>query len=292
LSLSELLRSINGARMLREPPLSGSAFCDQLAAPDPELRELLLRATVPEVLATGTPEQRARLAPLLLVTLPHLCDRPQQLWGALQSDLRSRPSASVATHVVRLCERLCALFSRRCWVERSGGSVEYAQPLTTAFPAACFVHLVREGWATALSMSKHPFFRVHVARLLTRDPTRPVAQCLSDQVPVDRFGAYWSALMHKTERTLCSLPSERQLVLDYEQLHSDGVCTLHRLARFLRIESGLERWVDDAASLARASEAGLDELEALDQARLLRACAPGMRVLDRLRRGAIPRARG
>jgi hypothetical protein len=283
LSLSELFRALGGSSMLTMPALSGRAWAETLASPDADLRELLRRTSVPEILARGSGEARAELAPLLLVTLPHLSDAPEALWRRLRSELESWPRATVAEHLTRLCDCLRTMFSRRLWVERSGGSIEYAEELARAFPEARFVHLVREGWAAALSMSKHAFFRVHLARLVSRDPMRPVADCLKAKIPLDRFGAYWSVLMHKTERMIRSARrGEAQLLLRYEQLVSEPASALRRLGEVLALEAGVEEWIKAASGMVRASEARLADLAPADRARLLRACSPGMRVLDRL----------
>ena len=67
--------------------------------------------------------------------------------------------SAVGVQLRRLFDWLVARHGGTTWVERSGGSLRVVHRLIEHFPGARFVHLVRDGRATALSMSRHRGFR-------------------------------------------------------------------------------------------------------------------------------------
>lgn len=281
LSLSEFWSMQGGATLLARGELDGAAFWRTLSQPDPDLVELLARARIPEVLARTDGAARADLAPLLLVTLPELTHDPAALFAAVGSELRAQPGARPQEHVARLFGSLCERLHRPRWIERSGGSIEYADALARAWPDTRTIHLLRDGRECAVSMSRHPMFRVRVARLV-HGTRLSIDACLRAEVPLDRFGAYWSALMARTARVLRDIPRERALVLTHAQLIAAPRSVLSRVARFLDLAPAADDWLERAAGLVRPGGSALDSLTREDRQRLERSCSPGMRTLDRL----------
>ena len=281
LSLSEFWSMQGGAGLLARGELDGPGFWRALSRPDSDLVELLDRTRVPEVLARQDGAVRADLAPLLLVTLPELTREPEALFAAIGAAFHAQPAGSPQEHVARLFGWLCERLTRRRWIERSGGSIEYADALARAWPDARTIHLLRDGRECALSMSQHPMFKVRVARLV-HGARLSVEACLQSRVPLDRFGAYWSALMTRTARVLRDVPRERALVLTHAQLIAAPRSALARVARFLDLPPAPDDWLERAAALVRPRASALDELAHDDRQRLERSCLPGMRTLDRL----------
>lgn len=71
-------------------------------------------------------------------------------------------AAEIGVHYRRRFNLLALHLGKRVCVERSGASLLYADRLVASFPAAKYVHLYRRGVETALSMSRHTFFRAQV----------------------------------------------------------------------------------------------------------------------------------
>jgi hypothetical protein len=169
------------------------------------------------------------------------------------------------------------------WVERSGGSIEYVDEIQRIWPAARLVYLVRDGRDCAYSMSQHPMFRIRLARILSRNPSLDPRTALNSHIPLDRFGAYWSALMQRVERSLASTTPRNRLVLSYEDLITDVATQLRRLSTFLELdESAVRRWTQLARDVVRPSTSRWQGLTAPERSTLERACRPGLRALERV----------
>lgn len=279
LSLSEWFSMLDGPATLSERAVAGGDLQRLLAALPSDLRQTLELASFDELLMTPAKAQLREVSPLRLIAAPHLSpQRPDALVDAVLAQASRQPHQSLARHFHQLFEWLAERGERQCWVERSGGSIEYSGHLTAAFPGARIVYLVRDGRDCALSMSRHPMFRIRLARILARDPALAVAACLAREVPLDRFGAYWSSLMQRTLRELQAAPPRTRLVLRFEQLLNDPEAELRRLAQFLGVSS--ERWVDAASALVRHTAPRWTALEASERRKLERMCKPGLRLLE------------
>ena len=272
---------LGGPRAFERPTLSPADLWSLLRHPDPELESLLKRAVVPEILADGLKVRRGGIAPISLVTLPQLTDRPDQLLSELKEHALLARTAAPGEHFGHLFNWLRTRFQRRVWVERSGGSLEYAELLRANWPGAKFVHLVRDGRDTALSMASHPMFKVRVTRLVTGRPDLSVEECLRANLPCHHFASYWSALMLKGQRFFRSLAPKQARVVHYEQLMASPRSELAELARFVVNRDPPEHWLDHASAMlapkaSRWTALPIEEREALEA-----RCRPGLRSMER-----------
>jgi hypothetical protein len=286
LSLSEVLTVIGGRKAFEERALAGPEMWELLSRPQPDMMALLRRGAVPEVLidrAEWLGRAMPEVPPLLLIPLPHLCDDPATVHAALRTEVLAYPVRSPAQHLAQVFEWLGERFGRRTWIERSGGSSTYVELLVAHFPRAKFVHLLRDGRDCALSMSRHPLFRLRMARYLTRDDDLDAERGLDMDIPLDRFAAFWSALMIHARVVLSKLDPERVLVLRYEDLCADPAAELERLARFIGVASLRGAEASAIAEIAPRS-GGWRALPEHERQRLERACRPGLRELEQLAR--------
>jgi hypothetical protein len=170
LSLSEFFVFVTdfGGRIAEAFPsgeLSGAEFWPLLAGAHPR-QTLMLRNGVmmDEALYRPGPGRRFTLETgvpaLVATTLTHLCAEPESLFDALQSDVEKLPPAPIGRQYLSFFNALRDRFRASIWVERSGGSLRLVQRLRQHFPEARFVHIVRDGRDTALSMSRHLGFRL------------------------------------------------------------------------------------------------------------------------------------
>lgn len=255
--------------------------------------------------APGARFRPGDLPPILAVTLPHLTDRPEALFDALEPLVRGRPRLPLDEHYRRLFGDLMARFGRRVWVERSGGSLMHAAKLLRLFPEARVVHVFRDGRDTAISMSRHHNFRVLLGAILEvrrlgfdaqRAFLKPRGSRLDHWInelafrllDVDRlaarptlpdFGAFWSDLERVGRRVLGALPPERVLSLRFEDLQAAPRESLAALIRF--IDPSLEdaAWLDEVAAIPRAARSKHLALPAAERQALTEACAPGLELL-------------
>ncbi|MFE2879245.1 sulfotransferase [Streptomyces roseus] len=310
LSLNELLASLgNGA--LPEHPISGAEFWQLLAAPNPVF-ETMIRSglPLPEFLYTRRPgrfsTESTGVPALSLMVLPHLTDDPDKLFDVLAPVVCGWPRRSASEQYEALFEVLCRRFGRKIVIERSGYSVHWVPRLRAAFPQARFVHLFRDGPDCALSMSRHPGYRVitllreilsraQVTRLadLTDEHLRSLPDDLTAllaerfdpalvhnrPLSLRRFGDLWSQLVLEGLDHLDRVPAPLRTTLAYEDLLDSPRAELARLAEFAGVEP-LPHWLDAGCALLDNSRRGASHrLAPHDLAALRESCGPGTRAL-------------
>jgi cytochrome P450 len=242
--------------------------------------------------------------PLSAACLPLLFDDPDAALDEIERDVAMFPSAPVGDHLQRLFDRMAERFGRELWIERSGGSLIDVGRLIANFPSARYVHLYRDGVACALSMSRHALYRLEVLadafqRELGYDPYEHPDRAASERVgeplrsmlpsefdadafrafeiPPERFGRMWSAMVLRGTRRLAALPPEDVLHISYEAILAEPAPQIQRLLGFLGLEPPDAAWLRDAASLVRPAGAAEPPSLALAQ-----ACESGMRRLRSL----------
>ncbi|MFI9610663.1 sulfotransferase family protein [Streptomyces sp. NPDC052023] len=320
LSLSELFNHLTDmyritARVFPEGPLTAAQFWGILSSRNAVNTLLTAHGLAPrEVLYRPSPATRFQadtgVPAVLLTTLPHLTDTPDELYDELEAAVAQFPDAGAGAHYHRLFSWLCARFGKTLWAERSGGSLILASQFREHFPDARHLHIVRDGRDTALSMSRHTGFRmaaVVMALHLTlghdpyagqpaldteRDlgfvpeellpflPERFDAEAVRDyRVPVSLFGTYWADEMKRGMAALSELPPENVLHLWYEDLLAAPEESLHRIGEFLGTGVVDADWVRRCAAKVGAPSSSWRDLPGAEREELEQACAPGFSVL-------------
>ncbi|MYS21693.1 Sulfotransferase family protein [Streptomyces sp. DvalAA-14] len=310
LSLNEFMASV-GSSALPDGALTGEEFWRLLAEPNPRF-ETMIRSgyPMPEFLYTRRPGRFATRATgipaLALMVLPHLTDDPDSLYDELEAQVTGWPHRTAPEHHEALFRTLCARFGRSVVVERSGYSAHRVPLLRAAFPHARFVHLFRDGPDCAVSMSRHPGYRIIyllrdiLARTgatdvtgLTADQIRSLppelAALLTDRfdaaavrdrpIPVHEFGALWSQLVTDATVLLHEVPAQLRTTLAYEDLLGAPRRELARLAAFIGVEP-LPTWLDTGGQALDSSRVGISRrLSSGELTALRERCAPGERAL-------------
>jgi putative sulfotransferase len=329
LSLSELFNHLTDmyrltARVFPEGKVTAGEFWGILSSRNAVNRLLTAHGLAPkEVLYRPSPATRFQadtgIPAVLLTTLPHLSETPDELYDELEAAVAGFPEAVVGEHYARLFSWLCARFGKSLWAERSGGSLILAGQFRDHFPGARYLHIVRDGRDTALSMSRHNGFRmaaVVMALHLTlghdpyaeepagageRDlgfvpeelapflPERFDAAAVRDyRIPTSLFGTYWSDEMKRGMEAMAALPPENVLHVWYEDLLAEPGEELRRIAEFLGPDFVDSDWENRAAAKVGAPSSTWRDLPAAERAELDEACAAGFSVLAA--HGVVPRA--
>lgn len=313
LSLSELWFSI-GPRGLPVDPLDGPRFWRLLSKPRAGLDTMIRSgAYAPEILYPQRPGrfsvESGGIPAICLIPLPALTDDPDALYDELAAEITRWPIRPASAHWSTLFGLLLQRFDRQVVVERSGYSLRLVPALRRTFPEARFVHLYRDGPDCALSMSRHPGFRMitlllemcervgvptiesitpaHAAQLppdlasLLSDRYDP-ALVLERPLPISRFGQLWSDTIVEGLAHLEKVPVSHRSDLHFETLLADPKPELIRLAEFLGATPDPD-WLGRAAALLDPSRVGgADELTSrTERLALADACLPGMRALGR-----------
>jgi putative sulfotransferase len=319
LSISELFSFVTdlGGRIAQAFPSqarSGTEFWQIVAAVLPKQSTMLRHGVaMPEVLyrpsATTRFTAEAGVPAIMQATLPHLDPDPDALFDELAAFMCARPQASAPEHYAAMFAWLTARFGKRVWVERSGGSLRVAQRLIAAFPEAKFLHLVRDGRACALSMSRHLGFRMAVlamqlTEILGVDPYESSDRTWIDDLPDDLlgflpeqfdadafrshriplplFGHYWSGEIVQGLRELAELPADRVLTMRYEDFVEAPAAAITRVAELFGDAVRDDGWIYRVAGRVRRSSASFDGHDATELRALDDACAPGFAALGGL----------
>ncbi|MFG3259770.1 sulfotransferase family protein [Streptomyces sp. NPDC048172] len=308
LSLSELFASVAPHTF---PPgtLTGAEFWRLLAEPNPFFDAMLReRVRVPEFRYPRAPGRFGAtigVPAIAMMTLPLLTADPDALFDELAEQVPDWPSRPVAGHYTALFEWLAERFGRGAVVERSGFSLQWITTLARRFPAAGLVHMFRDGPDCALSMSRHPGFRLIVlenrikaltgvraipelspaeiaalppelARVL---PDRFDPAVLDQPLPLAEFARLWSRQIREAGADLAAVPARRRCTVAYEELVADPRAELTRLAAFLAVEPDPEWLAAGERLLDRARVGGARTLPAAELAELRELCAPGEQAL-------------
>lgn len=240
------------------------------------------------------------------VTLPHISNTPDALFDEVRAFVLQLEPAPIGTQYQRLFEWLATRMGATSWVERSGGGLRIAKRLIAHFPQARFIHLVRDGRNTALSMSRHLGFRMVFASFQmmetlgvdpfeSRDrrweedmaddlaallPERFTRQAFLDfETPSPLCGHYWSGEVMEGLKALAALPAERVMTLRYEDFLAAPKESCRQLIGFIQPGTDAEEWVTRAAALVGSGRSAWQHLDAKTQKQLEHACQPGLEAL-------------
>jgi hypothetical protein len=302
LSLFEFFTGLDWGRRFGTSPIDGADFADLVTAEQSFVTAVLRRGYDVEEIVYPFDRGRYRRGdplPWLLVTMmPRLTDAPDALYDELTDFVRSRPRRTPVEHYHSLFGWLSARLGKRCWIERSGSSIEYLGGLHGLFPEARYLHLHRDGAEVALSMREHHAYRLPIALLYDapvadgRRPSEmgaidvaceprdddPISLILAARPPAEYYGRYWSDQIVRGYEGVAELAPAQYMEASFEELVREPRRRLEHIAAFFGLEPG--GWLDEAAAMVRGiPPTRADKLAADERARLEEACAAGRRVI-------------
>lgn len=245
---------------------------------------------------------------ILQVTLPHLTNDFEALFAELEPVVKAFSPAPAGVQMQRLFDWLAKRQGATVWVERSGGGLRVVHRLIKHFPRARFLHIVRDGRDTALSMSRHHGFKMVFAcfqllESLGVDPFDSNDRRWEEDLPDDlaallpeRFtrqafldfetapplcGHYWSGEIMEGLAVLDQLSPDRLLTIRYEDILDKPHEIVTRMIGYVRQNDGSSEkaFVERAASLVRSPRAQWQKLEPGMREQLELACKPGFAAL-------------
>jgi putative sulfotransferase len=241
----------------------------------------------------------------LLSALPRLSDDPDALFDTIIAAVLKRDGEKAGQHIEVALKVMASAGSGKIIVERSGGSLANVDHVFNLMPDLKPVVLLRDGLATALSMSKHPAFRHHIIRIflankLGHDPylsghldgadtLPPALRCMMPdmitrarfegiKIPVRAFGLSWSSAIRTGQKLLQDpVPS-----IAYEDLCEDPERVLRALTRILGVDAPTD-WLARATAMVRPQSSAIEGLPADELAELTAACRSGNEILRQTR---------
>ena len=309
LSMSEFFAQLGVAAFTRKK-ISGDEMWRMYSEHTPRMRIVTYEGLTEVLYPFTDPAARfnaENLPPILAVTLPHLTDKYEELFDELGPAVRAMSDATPADHIRALCQWLGQRRGSRVWVERHGGSLILASRLLRYFPEARIVHMYRDGRETALSMAKHPPFKLALARarrarrigldayrLLERFErrdrlTQAIQKAQWRRTDLDAFMAeeatlpeaaeLWSKMIETGHRVFGHFPPDRLLNLRFEDMQQNPAEEARRLIRFISPELDDDAWVAEVAKIPRQTESKFAQLDSAQQAAITAACRPGLERL-------------
>jgi putative sulfotransferase len=316
LSLSEFFSIVTNAGRLpgafAPEPISGRDFWTMITLPHPRNNFAMRQGiAAPELLYPANDSAfrfsaELGIPSIVIATLPHLTGDPDHLYGLLDEDVVSWPIAPIADHYRRLFDWLSGHFRKNLWAERSGSSLMLIEQMQLMFPDARFVHVVRDGRDSCLSMHAHFGFRIGyvmavleqylgVDPLLSADRTRidavpeelraflpeefDAAAFRTYSVPLSTLGLLWSQQIAAGLKLLNSLGASRLLTLRYDDILADPKRQLDILAAFLGEDYVDQDWSTRCAATVRPPRSTWRDLPEEEVRALTEACRPGFELL-------------
>jgi putative sulfotransferase len=289
LSIFEFFTGLDWSKRFAREPVNGDEFAALISAEQPIINMVLGRGyRVEEVTYPFSVESRYQPGdptPWILVSmLGRMSENPDALFDDVIAFARALPKQYLRKHYSQLFDWLTERAGRRCWIERSGSSIDYLGSLHSFFPEAKFVHLHRDGRETALSMREHAPYRLAVTFLY--DPqsvqNENIDQILNSRPPIELFGRYWSEQLEHGYAAIPTIDRSRYLEVRFEDLVREPERVLREIGEFLELEDEPADWAERGAALVeRAPAARFDQLSPDEQQCLNEACAPGMKLLRR-----------
>jgi hypothetical protein len=300
LSMSELRYVLeDGHKNFTRSSIDGSEMWGILSTPDPVLDALFSSGLLDGMTypRDGRFKPDTGIPPICLATLALLTDDPDALFDVLAAEVPTWPSRSAADQYLSLFSFLGQHLGKRVTVERTGGSLMRMESLRRQFPEARFVHLHRDGPDCAVSMSRHPMFRLFaLTQILARisaaqpddakeipeelrrlvEPPIDMERMMSFPIPLTDFGDMWSALILAGVPLLAELPPDCWTSMSYEKVLADPAAELTRLADFIGV-TATPQWLTAAtAKISRPRPANISaELPPDALIALRKACEPG-----------------
>lgn len=308
LNVFELFSGIDQFFRFQLGDVSGADLAHQLRLDHPMLTMVMKRGgVVPEVVypfkEPSTQYALGDALPWALgIAIPRISDEPDRLFKELMEFVEASPTQPLAKHYRDIFAWLMSGAEKTCWIERSGGSIDFLGQLVEFFPGARFVHIHRDGPEAALSMREYAVLRVAVAVMnglageieyshdglnrLEREKPEAIDALLDTRPPIELYGKYWSEQIMNGVRARTTLPNDAFLDVRFEDLVVEPARELRRISDFFELPSddgtGQGAWIDRAAALSRGMPTlRLAELPPDEADRLSMACEEAMSALGR-----------
>jgi hypothetical protein len=312
--MSEFWNILRNEDDLPTREMSGEDFWRELTADNPHLDGLLSVGI--KLDEDFYPYDRGRFdpgtgVPGICRPLAAISDDPDALYDRLAAVVSTWPRRPAMEHARAFFTEVAAMLGRRVIVERTGGALTFLPVLRTEFPEARYVFLYRDGADSALSMSRHPQYRLNTFQGLARvistqevadlpfspavkavrledlggliDPPFDKERFLAYPISVAYFGWLWSAMIRKGTARMRAIPHDRWSIMRYESLLEEPRTELEKLTKFIGVPAQ-EQWLERACEFVNPGRAGSSKsrLHPGVIAELRSACLSGTRAFELL----------
>jgi Sulfotransferase family len=299
LVLSECLGSLDRLEHLESGVVSAENLTRMLRYGNPFVDMSIQRGSMDSEALLDASAARAASPPAwMIVTLPFLSDKPDQLFAEILAEVAAFPDQPLAVHYARLFAWLQKRLGKSFWIERSGESTVFLPKLFATFPLAKYVHIHRDGPDAVLSMTKHSYLSLATTFFIdppTREelaeteyggkpvsPNDPISRRFTHRPSLDAYAAYWNYQIIVAYRTFARMNPAQLLEVRFEDLVADPRQVLTRIAGFFEMPAA-DGWIEQAARMVDTNliRSSTDTLSRSEREQLEKACETGRLLLGR-----------
>lgn len=289
LSLSEFWPNrVNLPELFSTSTFTGPAYWELLSVPmAQDIFKIALSGKLSQVPSRSLHETNY----MRRIALPSLVDDYDTLFDQIGAYVCQRPASTASEHIQGMFSFIANTLGRQVWAERTGASIEYLPLWRKMWPNLKMVHMYRDGRDVALSMSKHPAFKLMILRAEQNPESswlriRPLdaekldlEQFYARKIPLSAYGRLWNRMVCEGLEDLRQLPTQQQYWLRYEDLMADPVTELTKLLAFIHPELDAGAWAQDCSSTMRSARNNWRELAPDVLAELEQSCEQGLQAL-------------
>ena len=152
--------------------------------------------------------------------------------------------------------------------------------IVDTWPDAKYIYSYRDGREVAISMQKHPIFRMYCQLLKKPD----LDECDFDYLPpIQDFGKMWQDWTLKADKALSKTPDGMKLDLPYEELEKNAEEVLISLLKYILDNDSASqkdiKWARKWAKMVKMAPIRFTQLSSYEQEKLEKACTKGLKIL-------------
>jgi len=251
--------------MLHDGQVTGSELASLLLRDHLNSNLNISRANADREIVLDKSALGQRIPKPMLATLPHWTSDVAGLMREIVDWARAQKTRTLSEHYPALFDWLTALFKKKFWIERSGGSAEYFPALCRTFPDARYLHLHRDGCETALSMRDMAYFATHISfyfnppsdqemlsMIRNENPPEsdPFALRLQNKLSPELYGQFWTTSICILMSQVGYLNRDQYREFRYEDLRADPPAFLKQVCDYFEVSSD-KSWIDKAVTTIR-----------------------------------------
>ena len=255
---------------------TGSEFFKEISKPSikPRLRYWKKKSTKER---RFYPEDDNLVSLLLCYAIPFVTHDPMDFFYKIKKEFEKIPKQTMDKHTIKLFEMLRDEAKKDLWVEKTGGSIPQIEKIVDIWPTGKYIYSYRDGREVAISMHKHPMFRMYNQMLKNPDLDEWDFEYYP---PIEDLGKMWNDWTVKAHRELKKIPDNMKMDLKYEYLSNYPEDFLISLLNFiLDQEKETEfdkKWAKKWAKGVSMAPLRFETFNLDDQKKLEKTCKPGL----------------
>lgn len=220
------------------------------------------------------------------IALPSLVEDYDTLFYAIEKYMINLSAYKTGELIIKMFEYIKIKLNKKVWVEKTGANLDFLPQWKKMWPDMKLIHIYRDGRNSAISMSKHPAFKLQLIRTAKDRTTtffniRPLASISlnefeNEYIPLERYGELWNSMILKGLIELENLPKDKLLEFSYESLLEEPSVQLTRLIDFIDSDLETEDWIKEQVGILHSGRSNWQLLDKTKKNKLTSSCSEGL----------------